>query len=176
MAAVIEKQLAKNIEAGNINGNNKPEEVTNLNEAPVQTQLFWLIVWMANNVLGNSFLFVSTINYTDSLLSAVTMLNKAAFAKVDFKYPYTVSTIHMACNILGAQLYFFFSRTVKPKAIEGHNRKAVLLFSIIFSLNIAIGNASIRYVSVNFNQFCRALGIIFSFICFTYSHPYLRFH
>ncbi len=56
MAAVIEKQLAKNIEAGNINGNNKPEEVTNLNEAPVQTQLFWLIVWMANNVLGNSFL------------------------------------------------------------------------------------------------------------------------
>ena len=89
----------------------------------------------------------------------MTVLNKAAFAKVDFKYPFTVSTIHMACNILGAQMYFFFSRTVKPKAIEGHNRKAVLLFSIIFSLNIAIGNASLRYVSVNFNQICRALGI-----------------
>lgn len=46
--AAIDKS-AKSIEAG---GGKLVEEVTNLNEAPVQTQIFWLVVWMANNVLG----------------------------------------------------------------------------------------------------------------------------
>lgn len=111
--------------------------------APSSKQVvFWLLFWMANNIL-------------------VTILNKAAFAKVDFKYPYTLSTVHMACNILGAQLFFLFSRTTKPKQIEAHSRKSIFLFSIIFSLNIAIGNISLRWVSVNFNQVCRSLVPVF---------------
>lgn len=85
------------------------------------------------------------------------MLNKAAFATVDFKYPYTLSAIHMACNIAGAAIYFGFSRTTKPKALEWHHQKTIIFFSFIFSMNIAIGNTSLRWVSVNFNQVCRSL-------------------
>lgn len=98
----------------------------------------------------------------------VTILNKAIFAKVHFNYPYALSTIHMACNVIGSQIYFCFARwpyishfvnyvkflhrSVKPKVIEGSNRIQILVFSVIFALNIAIGNASLRWVSVNFNQ------------------------
>eukprot|EP01035_Chromulina_nebulosa_P019259 gene19259-25114_t len=121
-----------------------------VDEAPFQTQAFWLFVWMANNIL-------------------VTILNKAAFAKVNFKYPYALSAIHMACNIIGAQIYFLFSRTVKPKIIEGSHRQTILFFSLIFSMNIAIGNTSLRHVSVNFNQVCRALvPVIVMVISMTY--------
>lgn len=119
----------------------------------------------------------------------VTILNKAIFANVDFKYPYALSTIHMACNVIGSQLYFFFARFIysftsslpilpplisssliptslpaclclrnqKPKQLEGSSRGPIFLLSIVFALNIAIGNTSLRWVSVNFNQVFRAL-------------------
>ena len=49
------------------------------NEQTVIRQAMWLVAWMANNI-------------------AVTMLNKAAFSKVSFKYPYAVCSIHAGMN------------------------------------------------------------------------------
>jgi drug/metabolite transporter (DMT)-like permease len=105
---------------------------------PCTTQIFWLVVWMANNIL-------------------VTITNKASFAKVNFNYPFALSTIHMAFNIVGAQIFFKFSK-IKPKVIEGSkNLRSIMIFSVIFALNIAVGNASLSYVSVSFNQVCRSM-------------------
>ena len=136
----LEKEHEKAIEMTNMA--DKKKTSSNLDAAkegePASTQAFWLFVWMVNNIL-------------------VTILNKAAFAKLDFKYPYALSTIHMVCNIAGAQIYFLLSRSVKPKSLETSHWRSVLWFSLIFSLNIAIGNTSLRYVSVNFNQVLRAL-------------------
>ena len=107
----------------------------------------WLLVWTLNNI-------------------GVTLLNKSAFAMVDFKYPYFLSFVHMLCNTIGSKILFAALKkdivqktlgTITRKDIVGKDQVKVFLFSIIFSLNIAVGNASLRYVSVNFNQVMRSL-------------------
>lgn len=120
----------------------------------------WLVVWMVNNI-------------------GVTLLNKASFKMVDFKYPYFLSFVHMACNALGSQVVFrsisadnrrlakdvtaspgIFQRwlgKIARKELDSRGRRSILAFSIVFSLNIAIGNVSLRHVSVNFNQVMRSL-------------------
>jgi hypothetical protein len=103
----------------------------------------------------------------------VTLLNKAAFATVDFHYPYFLSFIHMVCNAVGSQMVFMslqqdlkagttgvYQRllgNVERKELDGAGKRSILAFSVIFSLNIAIGNVSLRHVSVNFNQVMRSL-------------------
>ena len=131
------------------------------------TIAFWLIFWLFNNVV-------------------LTLLNKATFSKFDFKYPFFLSFFHMMCNWAGGAIYFralqWYTDRNPPVRDEAYHRrhgykrsKSVLMdnarvstldyagtvktwaFSVIFSLNIAIGNVSLRYVSVNFNQVMRSL-------------------
>ena len=98
-------------------------------------------------------------------------MNKAAFAKVDFKYSFALSAIHMACNFAGSQYVFWSQSQAKAgqslaaqllgnpqrQTLDSVGQKTILAFSIIFSLNIAIGNVSLKHVSVNFNQVMRSL-------------------
>jgi drug/metabolite transporter (DMT)-like permease len=128
----------------------------------------------------------------------VTLLNKAAFATVDFHYPFFLSAIHMACNMAGAAAIFYSLKkrkkhdgtdddddelvvpsssqqqqqshqqkswivnmlggeTIHRQQLDAAGQRMILAFSVIFSLNIAIGNVSLKHVSVNFNQVMRSL-------------------
>jgi drug/metabolite transporter (DMT)-like permease len=105
------------------------------------------------------------------------LLNKAAFATVNFRYPYFLSAVHMICNSVGSQLVFWQLRrdairekeggsvgwitrllgNIQRKDVDTAGQKLIIGFSVIFSLNIAIGNVSLKHVSVNFNQVMRSL-------------------
>jgi len=114
----------------------------------------WLILWMSNNV-------------------GVTLLNKAVFATVDFHYPYFLSFVHMVCNSIGSNMVFIslgkdeasgnagvlqrLLGKVERKTLDNSGKRSIIAFSFIFSLNIAIGNVSLRHVSVTFNQVMRSL-------------------
>mmetsp|Transcript_36893 Transcript_36893/g.80341 ORF Transcript_36893/g.80341 Transcript_36893/m.80341 type:complete len:431 (-) Transcript_36893:166-1458(-) len=127
----------------------------------------WLLIWTANNV-------------------GVTLLNKSAFAKVNFKYPFFLSFVHMLCNYVGSIVMFrklaaeakraaqasasgdviapppkcgiqSLLGNITRRDLDAKGRRIILAFSVVFSLNIAIGNVSLRYVSVNFNQVMRSL-------------------
>jgi hypothetical protein len=132
----------------------------NMGDGSKDSAFAWLLLWTLNNV-------------------GVTLLNKSAFAKVDFKYPYFLSFVHMFCNSIGSSIVFWSiardnarlkaDNTATPgklqqllgqihrKELDTTGKRSILAFSIIFSLNIAIGNVSLRHVSVNFNQVMRSL-------------------
>lgn len=116
----------------------------------------WLLLWTFNNI-------------------GVTLLNKYSFANLNFQYPFFLSFVHMACNYAGSS-YLLRSMAkssnrgetscinsmmklgnLQPKELDAAGKKMMLAFSLIFSLNIAIGNVSLRFVSVNFNQVMRSL-------------------
>lgn len=153
---------------------------------------YWLILWLVHNI-------------------GLTLLNKVAFSKVDFPYPFLLSAIHMLCNWIGSFWCFWMlerhelfhakqsprhsnsdeeeqlllesnyqeqeidsgepetkekhhwlarilgDSIVRRKTLDADAYRSILGFSIIFSLNIAVGNVSLKFVSVNFNQIMRSL-------------------
>lgn len=163
-----EVEMEMEMEEGRAKAEQEDAEAEAEAAKPSKTTIaFWLIFWLLNNVV-------------------LTLLNKATFSKFDFKYPFFLSFFHMMCNWAGGAIYFralqWYTDRNPPVRDEAYHRrhgykrsKSVLMdnarvstldcagtvktwaFSVIFSLNIAIGNVSLRYVSVNFNQVMRSL-------------------
>ncbi|KAL9252415.1 UDP-galactose transporter 1-like protein [Drosera capensis] len=83
----------------------------------------------------------------------VIIMNKWIFQKLDFTYPLTVSCIHFICSTIGA---YAAIRVLKVKPliqVDPEDRwRRIFPMSLVFCINIVLGNVSLRYIPVSFMQ------------------------
>ncbi|CAN0504270.1 unnamed protein product, partial [Ectocarpus sp. 8 AP-2014] len=100
------------------------------------TQALWLLAWLVNNI-------------------GITMINKQVMSFASFDYP-LMSAFHMICNCLGTVVYFARSGE-EQQTIKRQQWPTLIMFSVVFALNISVGNTSSSMVPVTFNQVMRSL-------------------
>lgn len=93
----------------------------------------------------------------------ITLYCKAVFSVYKFPYPIIMTTIHLIFTYLGVQLCNAAGLFV-PKALPSSHYPTILWFSVIFTANIWLSNASLMAVSVNLHQVVRTTIPLFTMI------------
>lgn len=76
---------------------------------------------------------------------SLTLYNK--YVLVSFPYPYTLTTVHALCGSLGGGL-LLRNGAFQPKRLREGDYLVLVAFSVLYSINIAISNVSLRLVTV----------------------------
>ncbi|KAF9329683.1 UAA transporter [Podila minutissima] len=91
----------------------------------------------------------------------LTIYNKAILSTFRFSYPWTLTGIHTLCSGAGAMVMARMGYFV-PAQLGEHENMVMLMFSFLYTLNIAISNVSLNEVSVAFHQVVRAMTPVFT--------------
>ncbi|KAI5845111.1 triose-phosphate transporter family-domain-containing protein [Morchella snyderi] len=120
----------------------------------VRTKYAWLTVYFALNL-------------------ALTLYNKAVMGK--FPFPYLLTGIHTLCGTIGCTI-FYMRGSFKLTQLTDQENLVMLLFSILYTINIAISNVSLNLVTVPFHQIVRATTPFFTVIIYAvfFSKTYSR--
>ncbi|CDH51749.1 tpt-domain-containing protein [Lichtheimia corymbifera JMRC:FSU:9682] len=70
----------------------------------------------------------------------LTLYNKAIL--LDFRYPWTLTAIHTLCGSIGCYILYFLGYFTPVKLKEQENM-VMLMFSVLYTINIAISNVSL---------------------------------
>lgn len=76
---------------------------------------------------------------------SLTLYNKSIL--IHFPFPYTLTAIHALCGTIGGYILEskgFFVR----KQLGGREKVVMVMFSVLYSVNIVVSNASLRIVTV----------------------------
>ncbi|EPQ51849.1 TPT-domain-containing protein [Gloeophyllum trabeum ATCC 11539] len=89
----------------------------------------------------------------------LTLYNKGVLVR--FPFPYTLTAIHALCGSIGG--YFLLARGMYvPAKLSSQDNAALVAFSVLYAMNIAVSNVSLQLVTVPFHQVVRASTPIFT--------------
>ncbi|KAF9363934.1 UAA transporter [Mortierella sp. NVP85] len=92
---------------------------------------------------------------------SLTIYNKAILSTFHFGFPWTLTGIHTLCSGVGA-LVMAKMGYFTPAQLGERENMVMLMFSFLYTLNIAISNVSLNEVSVAFHQVVRAMTPVFT--------------
>ncbi len=84
----------------------------------------------------------------------LTLYNKTMLNQ--FPFPYALTAIHALSSLIGTSLLYASNRFI-PRTLSPTEWGVVGAFSVLYTVNIAVSNASLKEVSVPFHQNLRAL-------------------
>lgn len=73
---------------------------------------------------------------------ALTLYNKIILSVFQFPFPWTLTAIHTLCGAIGSYI-FWKTGVFTPAQLGDRENLTMLLFSILYTINIAISNVSL---------------------------------
>ncbi|EGO01028.1 hypothetical protein SERLA73DRAFT_179063 [Serpula lacrymans var. lacrymans S7.3] len=104
------------------------------------SQAFWLVLYFCLNL-------------------GLTLYNKVVLIR--FPFPYTLTAIHALCGSIGG--YILLGHGVfTPAKLKDKDNRALIAFSVLYTVNIAVSNLSLQLVTIPLHQVVRAATPIFT--------------
>ena len=94
----------------------------------------------------------------------LTLHNKWVLSTLQFNFPWTLTALHIAVSGLGAYPLLVYYYGITPAPLSRDARIRLLLFSVLYAVNIAISNVSLAHVSLAFHQLVRSATPAFTVI------------
>ncbi|KAL8828987.1 MAG: hypothetical protein Q9170_006366 [Blastenia crenularia] len=93
----------------------------------------------------------------------LTLYNKAVM--IMFPFPFLLTALHAASGMIGTQA-LLTRRVFTLKYLSGRDTVLLSAFSILYTANIAVSNASLAMVTIPFHQTVRALTPVFTVVVY----------
>ncbi|KAI8988569.1 triose-phosphate transporter family-domain-containing protein [Mycotypha africana] len=91
----------------------------------------------------------------------LTIYNKVIMAMFKFPFPWALTAIHTLCGTIGSYIFWKLG-LFKPASLGERENMVMLMFSVLYTINIAISNVSLNLVTVPFHQVVRAMTPVFT--------------
>lgn len=118
-----------------------------LSSRTLKSQAFWLTLYFAFNL-------------------GLTLYNKLVL--VQFPFPYTLTALHALCGTLGGLILRRRGAYV-PAQLSARSAAALVAFSVLYAVNIAVSNVSLQMVTIPVSVRCRSRS-------FPLANSLLQFH